>query len=72
MFLRIPISGIKKESKKKMINSCGSQFDAKMREIWCLEDLGEKGGATILSFVAATFETLVIYSGGRMVIDYRS
>ena len=38
------------------------------------EDLkfGRKRGATIVSFVAATFETHVIYSGGWMVIDYRT
>ena len=38
------------------------------------EDLkfGKKEGATIMSFVAATFETHVIYSGGRMAIDYRA
>ena len=37
------------------------------------EDLkfGRKGGVAVVSFVAATFETHVIYSGGRMVINYR-
>ena len=32
----------------------------------------KKKGATIMSSVAATFETHVIYSGGRMIIDYRT
>ena len=43
MFLRIPIGGIKRKSKKKKIGSCGSQFGVEMREIWCLEDWGKRG-----------------------------